>query len=122
MKIAVIPADPDLPLSFRDISCAESDEYLADLQDLVGGDIEAVRLTRRAMSMYLNETGKIERLPVNARATILAEWDNALRPGDTINGDAVLTGPMDNYGVDTPIVHTHQWWLVRFDAEQAGVL
>lgn len=120
MKIAFVPADPAQTITFREVT--DGEHLLAELQDLVGGDIEAVRLTRRAMTMYINETGKLERLPMNARATILAEWDNALHPGDTINGDAVLTGPMDSTGVVTPIVHNHQWWLVRFDAEQAGVL
>lgn len=118
MQIAVIPADPALDITFRDID--EESGYLEALQELVSGDIQSVTLNRYAMTMYLNENGKLEGRPANHRATVLAHWANAIWADDVIAGDAVLTGPIDDAGEDTPIVDTHKWWLLRFNAEAAA--
>lgn len=117
MQIAVIPADPSLDITFQDVDTDHG--YLAALQERVAGDIEAVTLHRYAMTMYLNENGKLEGRPVNRRATVLAHWAEAIRSDDFIVGDVVLTGPVDSAGEDTPIVDSHKWWLLRFNSEQA---
>ena len=120
MQVEVIPADPAKEVTFHDIS--DGDRYLGELRELVGGDIESVPLERYAMTMYVNENGKLEGLPRNNRATVLANWAAAIRADDIIGGDVVLTGPLDASGADTPIVDTHKWWLYRFDDEQAQLL
>lgn len=116
MQIALIPADPSLKITFHDLD--KGTGYLEALQELVSGDIQAVTLQRYAMTMYLNENGKLEGLPANHRATVLAHWAEAVRSDDIITGDVVLTGPIDRAGEDTPIVDNHKWWLLRFDDEQ----
>ncbi|QOD05661.1 DUF3846 domain-containing protein [Pseudarthrobacter sp. BIM B-2242] len=116
MQIALIPADPSLDITFHDVERGQG--YLGALQELVSGDIQAVTLQRYAMTMYLNENGKLEGLPANHRATVLAHWAEAVRSDDIIAGDVVLTGPIDSAGEDTPIVDNHKWWLLRFDDEQ----
>lgn len=76
------------------------------------------------MTMYVNEAHRVEEMPRNNRATVLANWAEAVRPDDILGGDVVLVGPMDTDGNDLPIVDTHKWWLIRFDNEQtelAGV-
>jgi hypothetical protein len=116
MQVALIPADPALEITFHDLENGPG--YLAAIQKLVAGDIESVTLARYAMTMYVNETHKLEGLPANRRATVLAHWADAVRADDIIGGDVVLTGPVDDNGEDTPIVGTHKWWLSRFDGEQ----
>jgi hypothetical protein len=116
MQIALIPADPSLKITFHDVE--KDNGYLAALQELVSGDVQSVSLERYAMTMYLNENGKLEGLPANHRATVLAHWAEAVRSDDIIAGDVVLTGPIDGAGEDTPIVDNHKWWLLRFDDEQ----
>jgi hypothetical protein len=117
MQIAVISADPALDITFLDID--KDHGYLEALQELVSGDIEVVDLHRYAMNMYLNENGKIEGLPANHRATMLAHWAAAVRADDIIVGDVVLTGPVDAAGEDTPIVANHKWWLLQLNDEAA---
>lgn len=116
MQIALVPADPAREITFHDVQ--EGAGYIEELQRLVGGDIQSVALARFAMTMYVNETGKLDRLASNHRANVLANWAAAVRADDSIKGDVVLTGPLDRAGNDTPIVDSHQWWLYRFDEEQ----
>ncbi len=118
MQVALIPADPALEISFHDIE--KGPGYLEALQELVAGDIQSVTLARYAMTMYVNEDGKLEGLPANHRATVLSNWAAAVRADDIIGGDVVLTGPVDGAGDDTPIVDNHKWWLFRFDDEQTA--
>lgn len=116
MQVALIPANPAQDITFHDIE--KGPGYLEALQGLVAGDIQSVTLERYAMTMYVNEDGKLEGLPANHRATVLANWAEAVRADDIIAGDVVLTGPLDGAGEDTPIVDNHKWWLNRFDDEQ----
>lgn len=118
MQVAVIPADPSVEITFRDIE--KGPGYLEALQELVAGDIQSVTLERYAMTMYVNENGKLENLPANHRATVLVHWAEAVRYDDIVHGDVVLTGPLDEAGEDTPIVDNHKWWLYRFDEEQTA--
>lgn len=62
---------------------------LEELQTLVGGYIETVRLTSDRV-LIINENGKYENLPFNESATALAHACNAIFPSDFIVGDAVL--------------------------------
>lgn len=83
------------------------------LNAAVGGYIEAVAVREvlvadqagrgarapAAFTVYLNEEGKLDGLPLNLRATHLAL---ASLGGDVIVGDAVVLGPPDAVGDDTP--------------------
>jgi len=60
----------------------------AEIQALVEGWLEYVRL-RDGRLMWINEEGKLRRLPHNPLATMLAR--SALRPGDSIVGPVVVT-------------------------------
>jgi hypothetical protein len=115
MQIAIIPADPTHPIEFREI--ADGDARTAELAGIVGGDPSPLNISSFAMHMYAHWNGNAEGLPRNHRATVLADWAEAVRSHDTVAGDVVLTGPKDPAGNDLPIMANHQWWLGRFDAE-----
>jgi hypothetical protein len=116
MQAAIIPADNTKPIRFEDIEPAET------LSDLVGGDFQLVGLRPYSMNLYVNENGKLERLPVNLRATVLCNWAEAIRADDYINGDAVVLGPInDDAGVDTGLADVQKAWLQRFDAELSAL-
>lgn len=67
------------------------------LSDAVDGYIEAVTLNE-SLSMYVNEEGKIHGLMVNPIATAI--FQNRFGKIDTINGNAVVTGGVDEDGED----------------------
>ena len=77
-----------------------------DLGKLVGGWIEIAPTPGSPFTMYVNEEGKINGLPFNARANRLANryrtWD------DPLAGDAVLVGPPTGEGEDTEFT-MHDW-------------
>lgn len=98
ITVIVIPADMDQPLRQEQIDPGDLNAY----RRLVGGSIEAVRLDEPAASLYLNDEGKLEQLPVNHRATALVWAHNKLYRGqDVIVGDTFLTGPLNKRGDDT---------------------
>ena len=84
MKIAFIPADG--PVKLHDL---DPEDTLSQLQRLVGGFIEAVQVDGEA-TLWLNEDGKAESLPVNVRSHALVA--HLLQANDFIVGDCVLTG------------------------------
>ena len=74
----------------------ELDDTLAQLQQAVGGYIEAVTLPNGA-TMWLNEEGKINGLDHNQQAQFI--FDRSFGPGvDVIVGNAVITGGPDEEG------------------------
>lgn len=85
---------------------------LTFLQDLVGGYIEAVVVPEGGYDLIINEEGKLEGLPYNARATELAS--PMLAPGDVIVGDVVVTGAVDAEGEMTSVPE----WLVNHLVKQ----
>jgi hypothetical protein len=100
IKIVVVPADPLAPLRVADLD----DHDLDAQQALVGGLIEHVFLTHPDATLYMRETGKIDDLSLNERATLLF-WLHApaFRGYDVIVGDAYLTGPCDGeHDTDIP--------------------
>lgn len=100
MTAVVIPADGMPP---REVEV----EDWRDLGKAVGGWIEIAPTPGAPFTMYVNEEGKINGLPFNARANRLANryrtWE------DPLVGDAVICGPADEDGNDTPF--TLDDWL-----------
>lgn len=101
MKVVVIPADSGLPIRVDEIEGRIGLEYL---QKQVAGYIEPINITlgdedASAVSMYVNEEGKLQGLPYNPRATFLAQ--DSIMAFDYIAGDAVVVGPVDDEGDDT---------------------
>ncbi len=82
-------------------------EFRADdllfFQKAVGGAVEVVELLEPAGSMYVNEDGLDRRLPVNARATLLAAAATPGRRGGLLLGDALVVGPADDDGWDSSV-------------------
>jgi hypothetical protein len=99
IKAVVYPADVREPLSVLEIEASD----LGVFQALVAGDIEALALYNPEMTLYLNEDGRRLRLPMNRRATVLANAHNeAFNAGnDSIVGDTFIVGPVDEDGNDT---------------------
>jgi hypothetical protein len=117
MQVAVIPANPNEMITFRDVK--GGDTLVDELRDLVAGEIQSLSIRNYAMTMYVNETHRVQGLPRNHRATVLAGWAEDVRADDILGGDVVLVGPMDSDGNDLPIVDVHKAWLIRFDNEQS---
>lgn len=59
---------------------------LEELQGYVGGYIELIRTKKPVRDMYINEEGKLNGLPLNAKATELYQYGYA----DPVVGDAVV--------------------------------
>ena len=96
----VIPSGEEYELRQDEIGSST----LPDYQRRVGGLIEHIGFNQPAASMYVNEEGKINELPLNRRATLLVWMHNpAFRYQDIIVGDALLTGPADEHGRDTNV-------------------
>lgn len=89
----VIPADEDEPIYKQEF------KSLSDYQQAVGGLIEAIDLDSPPATIYVNEEGKLQGLPLNRRATMISWMHNSsFRGKDVIKGDAVLVGPPDDEG------------------------
>ena len=101
IKYAVIPADPTQPIQFK-----EAAPTLDLWQEEVGGYIEPIHIRPNAMTepvpvttsmeFFANEEGKLDQLPHNHRASLLA-W-KSLRQGDYISGNVVVYGDSDRDG------------------------
>ena len=65
------------------------------LSEAVDGYIEAVYLTE-TMTMWVNEEGKLDTLPVNGIATAI--FQEAFGVLDIIMGNVIITGGHDNEG------------------------
>ena len=62
---------------------------LEELQAFVGGFIQVIHLSKNKL-LVVNEEGKLHNLPMNEKATALAQYCNAIFPTDCIVGDAVV--------------------------------
>lgn len=74
------------------------DGSLVSMQALVGGWVEAVDFEVGGVqaTLWLNEEGKLEGLPVNAFATALVA--HRIMPGDRIVGNVFISGGVDDEG------------------------
>ena len=86
VRAVVVPAHAGLPVYERQI------ESLADYQDAVGGYVEPLVLETAAITLWVDEEGKVKHRPPNARATFLFWFlDSAVHREDVLAGDVVLT-------------------------------
>lgn len=102
IKIVVIPADSSQAVEVREIEATPE-----VMGGIVGGWLEVVGLTGPLASLYINEEGKLRRLPLNQRATALVQRHNAML-GDFIVGDVFIAGPPDLEGNDTDAPEEYQ--------------
>lgn len=89
-----------------------TNKELEELQRLVGGFIEYVPVYDEeqkevGLSLFCNEEGKIDGLPVNLRATHYFGF--ALQKGDVLVGDIVIMGPPDDDGETLPLDEIDDW-------------
>jgi hypothetical protein len=100
IKVIAIPASQWDPMDMREIAPTDLNAY----QALVGGPIESIDLENPSASLYLNEEGKLRRLPHNVRAThILWAHNERLRLRDRVVGDAFIAGPVDRRAANTAV-------------------
>jgi hypothetical protein len=94
----VIPVDTDEPL--REIDTSQSDA----IASTVGGLMEAVDLYDLGVTIYVNESGLLQHLPFNSRASFLW-WYHVprIRRRSMLVGDAVIVGLPDEEGADTDV-------------------
>ena len=78
-----------------EVEIAEEGQRLKQLQDAVGGWIEAVDLSP-TLTMWCNEEGKLNGLPFNSLATDL--WEESFGMTDSIKGNVIFTGGVDDEG------------------------
>lgn len=111
MLVAIIPADEDLPVEFK-----EMESSLEAYQKIVGGYIEAVRLrksnTSVDMDFYCNEDFIAEGLPMNVRASLLYTLSFGVL--NQICGDVVCIGGVDRYGNDYGLTAEQQAYLRQY--------
>ena len=74
---------------------------LKSLQDEMGGYIELIKLNDGKLSLYINEEGKLEGLPVNLVASLIANQTGL--KGDFIVGNAVFLGKGTADGRETSV-------------------
>lgn len=79
----------------QEINLKEGASQLAVLQDAVGGYIEAVDLSDN-LTMWVNEEGKLNGLPINPMATML--WEKHFGFTDVIVGNVIFTGGTGSEG------------------------
>lgn len=96
-----IPANISLPIEAVQVS------ELAEYQAVVGGDIEVVEADVFGLSIYLNETGRLDGLGINERATVLTA-----RLRHPIVGDVLVLGPIDSDGDDTDLSDEHKNFIL----------
>lgn len=95
MKAVYINTDNETYLASLD-----PNDMLSGLQQAVEGFIEAVSLTDN-ITMWINEEGKLNDLPVNVIATLF--YHAAHGPHDIIMGNVILTGGPDEDGNTTEL-------------------
>jgi hypothetical protein len=93
VKGVVIPADAEKDLEEHEFA------ELEDYQAAVGGWIEAVDLPDLGITIYVNDEGCLNGLPVNSRVSFLW-WYHVpeARQSTMLLGDAVLVGMPDRSG------------------------
>ena len=96
----IIPALGELAIEQTELAVHD----LRRRQEIVGGLIDAVELLTPPATFYINDSGKLEGLPVNRRASA-ALWlgNKAFRGQDVLVGDCLLVGPADHEGDDTSV-------------------
>lgn len=81
------------------------EDALTPLQAIVGGFVEPLDLPH-SMTLWMNEEGKYERLPVNLWANrIVAVANPGLHKDDFIVGQCVITGLLDENGARDGDIH-----------------
>jgi hypothetical protein len=85
--------------TFRD---TEIETELGSFQAVVDGYIEGV--FGSVATIYVNEEGLLMRLPHNPLATLFAQ--RILGAGVVLHGTALIVGPGDGEGNDTPVRQT----------------
>lgn len=92
-------------------------EY-SEINNAVGGWIEAVSFGDKPYFAYINEEGKINNLPENNAATSLW-YDSGQRVllGDYIAGNAVFFGLVDDEGYNTDIPSILLTDIIKYHCE-----
>lgn len=62
---------------------------LAEMNHFVGGYLEALQLANGSV-MWLNEEGKLNELPFNEIANVIAHKESGIAPWDQIVGDVLI--------------------------------
>jgi hypothetical protein len=97
VRAIFVPADDRQRVSPFDAGRPE------DLSALVGDMTEGVDLVKLGITVYVDESGLVKRLPFNSRATFLW-WHDRQTAGDAILvGNAVIVGLWDDDGNDTDV-------------------
>jgi hypothetical protein len=110
VEVLFIPCDLSMGMEVRMIE----HKRLEDMQRLVGGYIQLLSLLEPAAQMYINEDGKVYRLPVNDRATTILWGHNPVYAGrDFVVGDAFIIGPFDSSDNYTNV----PWYYKHIDLE-----
>lgn len=74
-----------------------------DLSALVGDMMEAVDVPDLGITVYVDESGLVKRLPFNSRATFLWWHHLPSARASILVGDAVIVGMPDSRGDDTDV-------------------
>lgn len=92
-----IPADTDLDMEVREV------EQVEDLQSAVGGWFEPIDVHFLGLTIYVNEEGRVRRMPFNARASFLWWYHAPNQDLAMLMGDAIVVGKPNKAGDDTSV-------------------
>ena len=94
----LVPGDGEAPLRIQEFTT------LSDYQDAVGGYIQPITIPTLGVTVYVNEEGLLQRLPLNSRSTFLW-WFHVptARQKAMLVGDAVIVGMVDRRGENTSV-------------------
>lgn len=123
IQYAVIPADTAQPIRFE-----EAEPTLETWQGVVGGYIESVTVheggakdfpIRAGVRLFINEEGKLNGLPFNRRATLLAYVGKGISANDALVGDVAVYGGVDGNGDCTGLKQPQMDLLLQLAAHYA---
>jgi len=99
----------------KEVQLSNGDDNLAQLQEAVGGLVEAIDLTPN-LTLWCNEEGKLHNLPINFSATLL--WEKYFGQTDVILGNVILTGGTgeegETLGLNEKTKQALQNWLKKW--------
>jgi len=99
----------------KEVQLSNGDDNLAQLQEAVGGLVQAIDLTPN-LTLWCNEEGKLHNLPINFSATLL--WEKYFGQTDVILGNVILTGGTgkegETLGLNKKTKQALQNWLKKW--------
>jgi len=109
IKVIHVPANPNLPIAVKELSDNAEIQH-QQMYDLVQGWLEIVPTPTHEITIWCNEEGKLQNLPINKRINEL--WRSIINTQmkvpsflqlDVIVGNVFISGPISPDGDLSPL-------------------